>query len=145
MNKTLCGHLQSSFVTAIYAVITRKTIVYANAGHPSLLVGRSDGRVDSADERGCMLGIFPDAIYANSHVDVVPGDHLLLYTDGVTEAQNVLGDFVDEDRVREWLTSCRGENASTVSDSILQRLRRWRGVDGFDDDVTFVVARIAEK
>jgi sigma-B regulation protein RsbU (phosphoserine phosphatase) len=143
MNKTLCGHLEGSFVTAIYAVISGETLVYANAGHPSLLVGRSDGRVDSADERGCMLGVFPGAIYANGRVDVLPGDHLLLYTDGVTEAQNPFGEFVDEHRVRDWLTSSRDENASTVADSLLQRLRSWHGVGAFDDDVTFVVARIA--
>ena len=143
MNKTLCGHLEGSFVTAIYAVIDSQTIVYANAGHPSFLVGRPAGHVDAAGERGCMLGVFPDAIYANGHVDVGSGDQILLFTDGVPEAQNVLGEFVDDDRVREWLTTSRGENASIVADSILQRLRRWRGVAAFDDDVTFVVVQIA--
>jgi sigma-B regulation protein RsbU (phosphoserine phosphatase) len=142
MNKTLCVHLEASFVTAIYAVIDGETIVYANAGHPSLLVGRIDGRVDSAGERGCMLGVFADATYANGHVDVGAGDQILMFTDGVPEAQNVLGEFVDDDRVREWLASSRGETASTVADSLLQRLRSWRGVAAFDDDVTFVVARI---
>ncbi len=143
MNKTLCGHLEGSFVTAIYAVIDRETIVYANAGHPSFLVGRTDGRVDSAEERGCMLGVFAEAMYANGHIEVGPGDQILLFTDGVPEAQNVLGEFLDVDRVQEWLTSSRGKNASTVADSILERLRRWRGVSAFDDDVTLVVADIA--
>jgi phosphoserine phosphatase RsbU/P len=143
MNKMLCGHLEGSFVTAIYAVIDSQTIVYANAGHPSFLVGRPDGHVDSAGERGCMLGVFPDAIYMNGHVDVGSGDQILMFTDGVAEAQNVLGEFVDDDRVREWLTASRGENASIVADSILRQLRRWRGVAAFDDDVTFVVVQIA--
>jgi serine phosphatase RsbU (regulator of sigma subunit) len=145
MNKTLCGHLDGSFVTAIYAVIDGETIVYANAGHPSFLVARTDGRVDSAGERGCMLGVFSDATYANGHVEVGAGDQILMFTDGVPEAQNRLGEFADDDRVREWLASSRGADASTVADSLLQRLRRWRGVAAFDDDVTFVVARIASR
>jgi serine phosphatase RsbU (regulator of sigma subunit) len=68
-----------------------------------------------------------------------------MFTDGVPEAQNVLGEFADDDRVREWLTASRGENASIVADSILRQLRRWRGVAAFDDDVTFVVVQIASR
>jgi phosphoserine phosphatase RsbU/P len=124
MNKTLSGHLEGSFVTAIYAVIDHKSMVYANARSPVFLVSRRDGQVDAGEERGCMLGVFPDAVYANGHIEAGPDDRVLLFTDGVPEAQNVLGEFVDDDRVREWLTSSRGEDASTVADSILQLLRR---------------------
>jgi len=145
MNRVLCGHLERSFVTAIYAVIDadRRTIRYANAGHPPFLIGRAGMRVDSAGEHGCMLGVFPEATYTNGHVEAGPGDCVLLYTDGVPETQNGQGEFLDNERVEAWLASRQGEDAAAFADLVLRRLREWRGGATFDDDVTFVVTRFA--
>jgi phosphoserine phosphatase RsbU/P len=145
MNRVLCGHLERSFVTAIYAVIDadRRTIRYANAGHPPFLIGRAGLRVDSADEHGWMLGVFPEATYVNGHVEAEPGDRVLLFTDGVPETQNGQGEFLDNARVQDWLASGRDDDAGAFADLMLRRLRDWRGAATFEDDVTFVVARFA--
>jgi sigma-B regulation protein RsbU (phosphoserine phosphatase) len=145
MNRILCGHLERSFVTAIYAVIDadRRTVLYANAGHPPFLTGRAGMRVDSAGEHGWMLGVFPEAAYTNANVDAEPGDCVLLFTDGVPEAQNGRGEFLDNERVQDWLASQRDEDAAAFADLVLRRLRDWRGGATFEDDVTFVVARFA--
>jgi sigma-B regulation protein RsbU (phosphoserine phosphatase) len=146
MNRILCGHLERSFVTAIYAVIdaNRRTIVYANAGHPPFFIGRTGMRVDSVGEHGWMLGVFPEAEYTNGNVDAEPGDRVLLFTDGVPETQNGQGEFLDNERVQEWLASQRDESAAAFADLVLRRLREWRGAATFEDDVTFVVARFAK-
>lgn len=146
MNRTLCGHLERSFVTAIYAVIDgdRRTILYANAGHPPFLIGRAGMRVDSAGEHGWMLGVFPDAVYTNGQVTAEPGDRALLFTDGVPETQNGQGEFLDNDRVQEWLGAFRDEDAAGFADLVLRRLRDWREAATFEDDVTFVVAHFAK-
>jgi len=145
MNRILCGHLERAFVTAIYAVIDgdRRTIRYANAGHPPFLIGRVGMRVDSAGEHGWMLGVFPEAEYINGSVEAEPGDRLLLFTDGVPETQNGQGEFLDGERVQEWVASQRDEAAAAFADLVLRRLRDWRGAATFEDDVTFVVARFA--
>lgn len=142
MNRVLCRHVERSFVTAVYAVVDteRATLTVANAGHPSLLVGRRDGRVDEVDERGLVLGFLDPTPYASRELPLSPGDRILMYTDGVSEAQNPRGEFFDEDRVRRWLA--RDGEAASISDAALRDLGRWRGAEGFDDDVTFVFARV---
>jgi len=142
MNRVLCRHVQRSFVTAVYAVIDTATasVTVANAGHPSVLVAYHGGRVDESDERGLVLGFHEQALYGNRSLPVGPGDRVLLYTDGIPEAQNPRGDFFDTDRVRAWLS--RDGDAAAVTDAALRDLRAWRGRDGFDDDVTLVIARV---
>lgn len=141
MNRVLCRHVERAFVTAVYAVVdtARATVTVANAGHPALLVGRADGRVEPIEERGLVLGFFDQAPYANAERPLFTGDRILLYTDGIPEAQNPRGEFFDSDRLHAWLA--RDGDAASIAETALRDLRRWRGADGFDDDVTLVVAR----
>ena len=147
MNRILCRHVETTFVTAIYAVVDadRRTITFANAGHPPLLVGHSDGTVDQSSEHGHMLGFLPNACYANARLGLQHGDRLLMYTDGVPEAQNPKGDFFDYDGIRRWLASVAADgNAASLADAALRELRRWRGEMAFDDDLTLVVASFTD-
>jgi serine phosphatase RsbU (regulator of sigma subunit) len=141
----LTRQLEHGFVTAVYAVVDtdRGTITVANAGHPPLLIGRSNGSVEGIDERGLMLGFESDASYTNSEIDLREGDRVLLYTDGVTEARNPAGEFFEDERVRRWLTAADGRDASRFTEGAFCDLRDWRGHPAFEDDVTFVVARVA--
>jgi phosphoserine phosphatase RsbU/P len=145
MNRILCRHVERTFVTAIYAVVDtdRRTITVASAGHPPMLVGRSDGTVDESHEHGLMLGFLPDAPYVNGRLELRPGDRVLMYTDGLTETQNAEGDFLDQEGVGRWLVSAQGANAPLLADAALKELRHWRGGPTFDDDLTFVVGRFA--
>jgi sigma-B regulation protein RsbU (phosphoserine phosphatase) len=144
MNRMLCHHVESTFVTAIYAVVDSQahTIALANAGHPSLMVGRADRTVTESTERGLMLGLSPDASYVNERIEIRSGEPILLYTDGIPETRNRAGEFLDADRITGWLATANGQGAATVADTILGKLRQWRGGETFEDDVTFVVARV---
>lgn len=146
INRILCRHVGGTFVTAVYAVFdTRaRTIHVANAGHPPLLLGRADRHVIQSDEHGLLLGVMPDAVYTNSVLDMREGDYALLYTDGMSEAQNPRGDFLDVDRIGEWVASAGGHDARAFAAMALGHLQRWRGGTAFDDDVTFVVARCTQ-
>ena len=142
MNRILCRHVETTFVTAIYAVVDtdHRTITFANAGHPPLLVGHSDGTVDESSEHGHMLGFLPEAFYTNDRLELQHGDRVLMYTDGVPEAQNPQGDFLDYEGVRRWLASvAQDASATSLADAALRELRRWRGGTTFDDDLTLVV------
>ena len=142
MNRLLAGQLEQTFVTAIYAVIDtgRRTMTVANAGHPPLLIGHAGGSVDEIHDHGLMLGFIPDASYTNVAIEMLEGDVILLYTDGVTEAQNGLGEFFDGERVKRWLRSGGNSDAAQLITAALSDLIRWRGQSTFDDDVTFVIA-----
>jgi phosphoserine phosphatase RsbU/P len=146
MNRILCRHAEGTFVTAVYAIIDteHRAITVANAGHPPLMAARTDGTVDESGERGLMLGVLSEARYVNGHLELRHGDRLLVCTDGVPETQNPGGDFLDLDRVREWLAADDGRDAAQFADSTLRRLRQWRGADTFEDDVTLVIARFQE-
>ena len=145
INRILCRHVESTFVTAVYAVIDtdRRTITVANAGHPPLLAGGPAGAVRESSAHGLMLGMVSDAVYTNDSLHLGQGEYVVLYTDGIPETQNPGGDFLDLDRVRTWLTSGDGQTAARFADTTLENLRSWRGGNAFDDDVTLVVARFA--
>jgi sigma-B regulation protein RsbU (phosphoserine phosphatase) len=119
VNRALCRQLKQGFVTAVYAVIDLEI-----------------------HEHGLLLGLQPDASYANAEVELRQGDLILLYTDGVTEAQNAAEEFFDGERVKSWLTSTNRGDAARFRDAALAHLVQWRGDSTFNDDVTFVVARV---
>ena len=144
MNRALCRQLDHSFVTAIYAVIDtgRSAVTVANAGHPPLLIGGSSRGITEVHERGLLLGFKPDASYVNAEVDLHDGDRILLYTDGVLEAQNAKAEFFDGERVGRWLTSANSRDAAWLSDTAIAELNQWRNHVPFEDDVTFVIAQL---
>jgi phosphoserine phosphatase RsbU/P len=145
MNQVLSRQLEQGFVTAIYAVVDteRSVVTVANAGHPPLLIGRSNRSVEGVDERGIILGFMAEASYTNTEIDVRAGDLMLLYTDGVTEARNPKGEFFDDERLRRWLTATDGRDVSRFTDRAIRDLNQWRGHAAFEDDVTFVAARLS--
>ena len=84
----MTGTFDRAYITACCASVdrTRERIVYAAAGHPAALLRRRDGRIERLDEGGIVLTLFPAATYADAEVPFHPGDRLLLFTDGLTEA-----------------------------------------------------------
>jgi sigma-B regulation protein RsbU (phosphoserine phosphatase) len=142
MNRILCRHLEHSHVTAVYAVLdsSSRTMEVANAGHPPVLIHRVRAAVATARDHGPMMGFFPDATFGSERFELEPGDRILIYTDGVPEAQNTSGEFFDTDRVRQMLSGPAADSAS-LAGSVLDDLTRWTG-GGFDDDVTFVVVQV---
>jgi hypothetical protein len=146
MNQILCGQLDRSYVTAVYAVVdtTQQTVTFANAGHPPPLFHRPGETVTRVDgDHGLLLGFIPDATYTNVRLEPLSaGDRILLYSDGVLEARNGAGEFFDGDRVARWLTRIESTTAERFADIALEDLSRWGAGRRFDDDVTFVVAQV---
>ena len=141
MNRALCGRFEFAYVTATFALIdpAARTLTYAAAGHPSPLLVRAIGRVDSLDERGMVLGFLPDACYTSTTVrDLEDGDRLVFYTDGITEASRRDGEFFGDRQFRDVLTMSRSQPADRLLATLIDRARQWTGAD-FEDDVTVVV------
>ncbi|MDQ3862038.1 MAG: PAS domain S-box protein [Actinomycetota bacterium] len=93
----------------------------SRAGHPPPLLVRSDGTVEEVGWSGRVLGVFADAELRDASARLMPGEALVLYTDGVTEARSTDGDFFGESRLRHLLSSCAGCDAVTLA-------RRIKGV-----------------
>jgi sigma-B regulation protein RsbU (phosphoserine phosphatase) len=141
MNRALCGRFELAYVTATFALIdpAARTLTYASAGHPSPLLVRSSGHVDSLDERGMVLGFLPEARYTSAIVrDLVAGDRIVFYTDGLTEASRADGEFFGDRQFRDALTSGLPQPAARFLATLVDRARQWSGAD-FADDVTVVV------
>jgi PAS domain S-box-containing protein len=87
----------------------------SRAGHPAPLLVRPDGQVEEIGPPGRALGVFDDAELGVGSLRFMPGETLVLYTDGVTEARSPDGDFFGDERLRRLLHSCSGLDAAGIA------------------------------
>ncbi len=112
----------------------------SRAGHPPPLLVRPGGSVEEVGCSGRVLGVFIDAELSDTSLRLMPGEALVLYTDGVTEARSPDGDFFGEDRLRHLLSSCSGCDAATLAGRIKNVVLDFQ--EGYPrDDVAVLVLR----
>ncbi|MFM7086560.1 MAG: PP2C family protein-serine/threonine phosphatase [Cyanobium sp.] len=139
------------FVTLFYSDYDprRRRLRFANAAHnPPLLWRRQQGRIERLDAPGLLIGLQSEADYGCGEVALEPGDVLLYYTDGVTEASGFSGERFDEERLlRAFHGACRsGLGAQAVLDQLFSRLDRFIGPDHrLEDDASMVVLKVREE
>ena len=131
------------FVTAFLGVLDGASgrLVYSNAGHNAPLVVSADGTVARLEAGGLILGILEEAGYETGEATLVPGDRLVLYTDGVTEAMDEHDEQWGEERLVELVRSGAGLDSAALVGRIVEAVRRFEGDRGASDDVTLIVAR----
>ena len=139
------------FVTLFYSDFDPRTrrLRFANAAHNPPLIWRSQQRsVSRLDAPGLLIGLQPEAEYGVGSTVLEPGDILLYYTDGVTEAPGITGDRFDEDRlIRSLDSACRsGKGSQGILDQLFSRLDRFVGPDRqLEDDASMVVLKVREE
>jgi serine phosphatase RsbU (regulator of sigma subunit) len=143
MNRVLCGHFEGRFVTAacVFLDADRPVVRYSLAGHPPpLLLRGSTGELLELPEGGLVLGLFPDATYPTGELAFEPGDRVVLYTDGVTEARDPSGAWFGDRELRAFVDAHRNGSPGQFLDALLAHLRRWAGGGSgpFEDDLTIV-------
>ncbi len=132
------------FVTFCYLVVDSAagTIEFANAGHNPPLLIHADGRIEYLAATGVVLGVFPDGIYESRTVAMGPGDRLICYTDGITEAVNPLNEEFGEDRLIAAVRSCGPDaSAATIVDTVTAEVALWTGGTVQDDATLIAVTR----
>lgn len=138
---------RGKFVTAFYGVLDARNhvLTFVNAGHNPPLVWRAaEQRVETLFEAGLPLGVLPDSRYEEQPIPVRPGDVVLLYTDGVSEAVNPDQEQFGAERVELWLAEQRDASARQIVDGLLDRVIRFAGgPDRLPDDLTVVCLRRA--
>lgn len=134
------------FCTAVYLRLepsaTGIKVTLANGGHPPALLLRDDGRVEAVEiASGMLLGLFPDAGVVDQHLELLPGDALVLYTDGVIEARTPgTNDQFGQERVEALLSASAGRTAESIARRLeLAVIDHQRGETL--DDVAILVVR----
>ena len=133
------------FVTVFYAVLdpVSGTLYFSNAGHnPPYLFPRDGGDVEALAHTGIPVGILKDAAWSTESIQLAPGDVLVLYTDGVTDAEDKQGSFFSTEQLLGTVLSNRGQSAQEIRDAILHAVRQFSGgAPQFDDIALVVIAR----
>ncbi|MFL0792825.1 MAG: PP2C family protein-serine/threonine phosphatase [Prochlorococcus sp.] len=139
------------FVTLFYSDYDPRTrrLRYANAAHNPPLIWKAQQRsIHRLDAPGLLIGLQPEADYGCGEVSLEPGDVLLYYTDGVTEAPGITGERFDEARlIRVLEGACRsGLGSQGILDDLFSRLDRFVGADRqLEDDASMVVLKVHEQ
>jgi phosphoserine phosphatase RsbU/P len=144
VNRLLCRNMAAGrFATFCYARIDAAAgrVVYSNAGHNPPFVIRADGSNETLTKGGMVLGVFTEVTYDQAEVAVAPGDRLVFYTDGITEARNVEGEEYTEDRLLAAALAVRAEPADTIKAALLDDVNAFTG-GKFEDDATLIVVAI---
>jgi PAS domain S-box-containing protein len=130
------------FISAFYLQydIATQQLSYANAGHPPpLLVRQNPLSCTPLDTDGMVLGVRKFIVFEEKQLALATGDSLLIYTDGLTEAENPHGEFFGVARVGEILMQCADQPPQAIIDTVLQALRQFCQTETFDDDVTLML------
>jgi len=135
----------SMFVTLFYAILDARemTLDYVNAGHnPPLLLHGEASTVLLLKAKGIALGVIDEVNLQSVKVDLKPGDVLVLYTDGVTEAINDKDEEFGEERLLQVITETRSRPAQEIMDRILAAITAFAGDRPQYDDITIMVLRV---
>jgi sigma-B regulation protein RsbU (phosphoserine phosphatase) len=141
MNDALFGRLAGQYVTASYLFIDARAglIRYAAAGHPPMFrLSRRSLEVHEIEKNGLALGFFETATYEEVEQPLEAGDRLLLYTDGMIDAENEAADFFGAERVKHAVAADAALSPDAAADALLDTMHAWSGRPA-NDDLTIVL------
>jgi len=133
------------FVTLFYGVLdtNSRSLAYVNAGHnPPLVCHGRDGSLTELPATGIAMGALPDADYAADTIRLEQGDVIVLYTDGITEAENARQEMFGEDRLRTVICQSRAQPPADIITKILNDVRMFCGDHPQSDDITLMVISV---
>ena len=131
------------YATFFYAVYDERarTLTYTNAGHlaPFFIC---DGNVQELDEGGTVVGLFEEFPFTQGVIKVGPGSLLVLFSDGLTEPENVYGEEFGRQRVRAEILRQMNVPPQRLAENLIASAEQWAGTPEQADDITVVVARM---
>jgi sigma-B regulation protein RsbU (phosphoserine phosphatase) len=135
---------ENKFVTMVIVSIDREneTLEFVNAGHnPAYIVhhGKDGGKLDQIRSHGLPIGILPSTRYSTQRRPFPPGSSVVLYSDGITEAEDVAGEEFENARLEEILAA--GTTPAALRDSIATSVDHFTAGAPQKDDQTLVIAR----
>ena len=131
------------FITLFVAELDPATgkLTYINAGHNPPLIGRADGTLELVQSGGLPLGLMDFAEYEVGHAQLFSGDVLFIYSDGVSEANNLNEDEFGMERLQNVISSNVARSASGIRDKVEAALSEFTGTADPNDDITLVIVK----
>ncbi len=133
----------ATFFYGVYEEPTRR-LTYVNAGHVPPVLVRANGEAPSVERLttgGLVIGLMPDPVYECATVELRRGDALLIFSDGISEAESTSGDMYGDERVGLLAAACPGLSAEELHDRVLEEVLRFSTGMPQADDTTLIVAR----
>jgi sigma-B regulation protein RsbU (phosphoserine phosphatase) len=144
LNVQICRHTPASrFITLFYAVYAPGTgvLTYVNAGQNPPLIRRADGRYERLGPTGVALGMFERSRFASVDSGLYPGDMLVLYSDGITEAEDPAGQPLEESGLQQVLDGCETEPPAVIGARVLAAVEAHAKQSRFVDDLTILIMK----
>ncbi|MFA5222632.1 MAG: SpoIIE family protein phosphatase [Methanoregula sp.] len=132
------------FVTLFYGIIDNEThsLTYVNAGHnPPLVLRKKTGEIEELPLTGTAVGAMEDAKYTQEKIPLAPGDVMVLYTDGITEAINEQEEMFDVPRLIETIRKNGDSSSQEIADEIIRSVFAFCGTQPQFDDITLMVVK----
>ena len=147
LNNLLYDDLSSAelFITMFYVKYdaVRRRLIYSSAGHNHpILSRRGESSCTELDAEGLILGVNKEVAFEEKSLQLQEGDTLLLYTDGITEAQNAAGELFGERRLCQILAENHDAQPDAIIDRILQEVSVFTEFQPQTDDISIVVIRV---
>jgi sigma-B regulation protein RsbU (phosphoserine phosphatase) len=145
MNKYACSNSQGGlrFTTAFLAEYdsARRTFLYINAGHNNPILRRANGLIERLDAGGLPLGILSEAKYESASVTLAPGDWLIIFTDGLVEAENARQDEYGETQLLSVINSAAASTPAEMLNRLMAAVDLFVGSTPQHDDVTCLLVK----
>ena len=149
MNKYACSNSQGGlrFTTAFLSEYdaTRRIFTYINAGHNNPILRRSTGLIERLDVGGLPLGIQPEAQYESASVALAPGDWLIIFTDGLVEAENAHQEEYGETRLLGAIAASAAATPAEMLTRMMAEVDLFVGTTPQHDDVTCLLVKATEQ
>jgi sigma-B regulation protein RsbU (phosphoserine phosphatase) len=144
LNLQICRHSPGSrFITLFYAEYSPVTgrLVYVNAGQTPPLIRRRDGSYRRLEATGIALGMFEGSTYVSSETRLDPGDMLVAYSDGITEAESPTGQPFEEAGLEGVVATYAAFSAAELGTETIRAVERHAQDSRFSDDLTMLVMK----
>jgi predicted permease len=134
----------NKYATFFYAQLDERCgrLRYVNAGHNPPYLVRAAGGLQELSTGGSVIGLLPDLEYEEGSVDLQPGDLLVMFTDGVTEALNAEGEEFGEARMQALVREVAPLPVQQISSRLVAELQTWMKGAAQYDDLTFVLVKM---
>jgi hypothetical protein len=149
LNELLYEDLERAGLFLTYFVVCihprDRLLRFSGGGHNPPLLLHANGRMEMLDSQGLPAGLTPDARFREDQRSLEPGDLLMLYTDGLTEATSPKGALFGEQRLGEALLRHRQQSADQILQSVEQEIRDFAGGAELQDDGTAIMIKVSEQ
>ena len=142
LNVQICRHTPASrFITLFYGVYSPLSgaLTYVNAGQNPPFVRRADGSYDALESTGVALGMFDGSRFDASTTVIGPGEMLVMYSDGITEAEDPEGQPLEEAGLQRVIDAHVGDPPSEIGRHVLRAVERHTNSTRFQDDLTILI------